>query len=193
MSGYENAPATKLLATNCCACGKPLVDAKSVEVGMGPVCRKKYGYDTDVGEYERKAANVLIHKLAVAVSGGNVDLESLKCAIVLRELGFAKIADIFVHRGAGVVIEEREIEDQPRYVVRTPFSPEFNQASWMPGRFGLKFPAALSGSKRKVFHWVFPRTPVARRRIFNALLTCFLGALAVGPQGPFEITKPKAA
>ena len=36
---YENAPATKMLATNCCCCGRPLVDSMSVELGIGPECR----------------------------------------------------------------------------------------------------------------------------------------------------------
>lgn len=42
--GYENAPATKLLATHCCCCARPLVDAKSVELGIGPECRKRHGF-----------------------------------------------------------------------------------------------------------------------------------------------------
>ncbi len=41
---YENSPACKLIATTCCCCGHPLVDAVSVEAGIGPDCRKKWGY-----------------------------------------------------------------------------------------------------------------------------------------------------
>jgi hypothetical protein len=41
---YESAPATKLLATHCACCSRPLVDAVSVETGIGPDCRKKHGY-----------------------------------------------------------------------------------------------------------------------------------------------------
>ena len=41
---HEKAKATRLLATHCCVCWRPLVDAKSVEMGIGPVCRKKYGH-----------------------------------------------------------------------------------------------------------------------------------------------------
>lgn len=44
-SGYENAPATRMLAIYCACCRKPLVDAKSVETGMGPVCRGKHGFN----------------------------------------------------------------------------------------------------------------------------------------------------
>jgi hypothetical protein len=41
---YENAPATRLLASHCCICGRPLVDGLSVELGLGPECRKRHGY-----------------------------------------------------------------------------------------------------------------------------------------------------
>lgn len=44
MSDYENAPAAAMLATHCC-CGRPLLDAVSVEAGIGPDCRKKHGFD----------------------------------------------------------------------------------------------------------------------------------------------------
>jgi Family of unknown function (DUF6011) len=190
---YQDAPATKIMATHCACCGKPLLDAKSVEIGIGPVCRKKYGYGADVPEDARKAANVLIHALAAAVGAGAVGLDVLKQTKELYALGFPKIADIFLHRGVGITIEAGEYEGTLRYAVRTPYEPAFNQASWMPGRFGKKLPVALSHSKRKVFHWLFPHTPEAKRRIFKALLACFPGALAFGPQGPFEVVLPAQA
>lgn len=48
MSTYENAPATRMLATHCAVCSRPLVDAASVEAGMGPDCRDRHGYDDPV-------------------------------------------------------------------------------------------------------------------------------------------------
>lgn len=36
MSSYETAPATRKLATHCVCCGRPLVDARSVSLGIGP-------------------------------------------------------------------------------------------------------------------------------------------------------------
>ena len=33
--------------THCCICGRPLDNDASVEVGIGPVCEKKYGLDND--------------------------------------------------------------------------------------------------------------------------------------------------
>ena len=41
---YESAPATAMLATHCAACGRPLLDADSVEAGLGPECRKRHGF-----------------------------------------------------------------------------------------------------------------------------------------------------
>lgn len=37
---HDNAHATILVATHCCMCGRALVDADSVECGIGPKCRK---------------------------------------------------------------------------------------------------------------------------------------------------------
>lgn len=63
---YENAPASSLLATNCLCCNRPLVDAASVEAGIGPICREKYGYNSQIDEATRVEANVLIHEAARA-------------------------------------------------------------------------------------------------------------------------------
>ena len=63
-TGYENSPACQLLATACAACGRPLVDSLSVETGMGPICREKYGYNLPGLEGTRAAANALVHRVA---------------------------------------------------------------------------------------------------------------------------------
>jgi hypothetical protein len=49
-AGYENAPATKMIAVNCACCARPLLDARSVETGMGPICRRKHGFNEADGE-----------------------------------------------------------------------------------------------------------------------------------------------
>jgi len=41
-NGYEQALSTRLLATHCCCCNRPLRDADSVSLGIGPICREKY-------------------------------------------------------------------------------------------------------------------------------------------------------
>ncbi len=91
---YENAPATRMLATQCAACGRPLVDAVSVEAGMGPDCRKKYGVAPDATEEARTEANALVYQIALDQSGPEV----LGKALQLRALGFEGLADRIVKR-----------------------------------------------------------------------------------------------
>jgi len=81
--GYENATSTKLLATNCAMCSRPLRDAQSVEAGIGPDCRERYGAPDAITEEARVEANKLIHRVAVAQDKGTAKLGIAR----LRELG----------------------------------------------------------------------------------------------------------
>lgn len=40
--GYEDAPATHMMAKTCMFCGRPLVDPDSLERGVGPICASKH-------------------------------------------------------------------------------------------------------------------------------------------------------
>lgn len=40
---YLESPVVPVVATRCACCNQPLVDSVSVELGIGPVCRRKYG------------------------------------------------------------------------------------------------------------------------------------------------------
>lgn len=191
--GYENSAACEIMATNCCACGKPLVDAKSVETGIGPVCRKKYGYDAGVSEKAREMANQVVYALACAISEGTVTLSTLESVEQLRVLGFPLIADIFVSNGVSVSIDVRDHEGEERYFVRAPYDPAFNQSCWINGRVGVKDVVAMTVSKRKVFHWTFPKTEASRKRIWGALVKHHAGRLAVANGVPFQIAPLKTA
>lgn len=62
MSDYTQAPATLLAATKCAVCGKPLLDAESLRLGVGPICVKR-----DLPKEQdahRLQANSLIYKIA---------------------------------------------------------------------------------------------------------------------------------
>ena len=95
---YENAPATQLLATHCCCCARPLVDAKSVELGVGPDCRKKHGYEKAEVEPDWLAF--------LAATDGLVAVEEIgeiKHAEVLWRLGgleTRRVANLLVYRVA---------------------------------------------------------------------------------------------
>lgn len=110
-NGYENAPATKILATHCAACGRPLLDSVSVEIGMGPDCRKKYmGKATGHSDEARAEANQLVHQIAIAVSHSSVAevLSTSQALDRLRSLGFDKLADKLELSWVKVRIEERD-------------------------------------------------------------------------------------
>jgi hypothetical protein len=189
MSDYENAPATAMLATHCCCCHRPLVDSKSVEMGIGPDCRAKYGFDIPVSGEARRKANKIVHKIAALVSAGLLGLDLLQAAEELTGLGFAALAKIIQLRAASVTIELRE---DGRLWVRVPYNPEFNQISWVHGRKGTK--VAEEGKKKPIFYWTFPNTLEAKRVLFAALQQCYQGQVAVGPKGGFVVeTVEKAA
>jgi hypothetical protein len=170
---YENAPATEMLATYCAACGRPLVDSVSVEVGLGPECRKRHGWNADVDEETRGEANRIVHRIAVEQTGAAV----LEGVAKLRELGFAKLADRVVKRVKPIVIEET---DDGRLAVKAPYRGEAVEG-WrrVPGRRFDK------ESKRNVI-------PVSSKRALWELLKAhYAGEYGIGPKGAFEV--PAAA
>lgn len=89
MAGYESAPATRLLATHCCVCGRPLVDATSVEIGIGPDCRG--GSDGGIDNATRVEANALTYRAAIAAQKGKV-AEVMAIADAIEALGLNYLA-----------------------------------------------------------------------------------------------------
>jgi hypothetical protein len=55
---WVDSPACVLVATHCCACNHPLVNALSVTSGIGPECAKKYGAQAPQAEPNFAAACV---------------------------------------------------------------------------------------------------------------------------------------
>lgn len=131
MSTYENAPATKLLATNCACCGRALVDAVSVETGVGPDCREMHGYAEAQGDADwaradrfldgavmldetqqtpREAVNILVHR--VARSAKTID-KNFAAAIfnAIDALGFSVLAERIAKR-FHATLEARLTEEQ---------------------------------------------------------------------------------
>lgn len=101
--GYEDAPATAMLATHCAVCSRPLLDAASVNAGMGPDCRRKHGYNVACSDEDRAAANREIQALA----NPNILPEYIGPAIArIRALGFEQLAKVLEHRRCDVAIED---------------------------------------------------------------------------------------
>lgn len=63
---YENAVSTRLIATHCAVCRRPLRDAVSVERGVGPDCAERYGY----GEAQTEPTWLVVAVALTEVAGG---------------------------------------------------------------------------------------------------------------------------
>lgn len=201
MSNYEDAPSTKMIATDCACCGRPLRDAKSVETGMGPHCRAKHGYDEalevdflavasalastlteehyvamvkGVGD-ARQAANKIVHHIACMGLGMHV----APFVAALRELGFVKLSDIMSKRLAEISIARTDSTVE----VEAPFSEEFNHlVRQIPSRRWVKNEGRKGG--RNVFSSTVPGVDA---RVFGALRKAFPGKAALGPKGLFKL------
>lgn len=165
---YLDAPATRMIATNCAACGRPLLDAKSVEIGLGPDCRKRLGFDQQVSEDARREANMLVYRIALEQTG-EVAVER---AERLRALGFPALADRILSRVVDIAIWR----DGDRLVVKAPFREEAREA-WR----------SIPGRRWDVNNRVSVFPCSARPAIHSVLCAFYCGALAVGPKGPFVV------
>jgi hypothetical protein len=191
--GYESAISTKLLATHCAACSRPLRDADSVEAGIGPDCRAKYGYGsaqgvadwgtaralaaklgpedrTTVSENDgdaKKIANVFVQRAAVAPRESRGGYVEVIAALGYRTLA-AKLAD-----AAGEVIEIKR--KASTYSVITPYRPEFVD--------GLK--AARVGARwdPSAKAWEVPADERARAGLWRLVKTYFPGAFLSSDRG----------
>lgn len=178
MSDYTSAPATKLLATHCAACARPLVDAQSVESGVGPECRKKHGLPDTLTDAARAECNAAVYRLALQASDlAPAGYDAAADLNVLIAAGATKLADRCLKRMAAV----RITEEGGRLVVEAPYS-EAAAGAWrtVPGRRWDKDRKANTA-------------PVSSRPALWALLqTYYGGRIGRGPRGAFLIPRPAA-
>jgi hypothetical protein len=91
---YVNAPSTKMLATHCAICSRPLRDAQSVEVGIGPICRERVAAMDKLSEDTRVAVNKFLYEIALLIStpGGFDHRRLMMLMLCLQRLGAVQIA-----------------------------------------------------------------------------------------------------
>lgn len=195
---YEVARSTRLVATLCACCARPLRDAVSVEAGMGPMCRETHGYAApdlsadwnavhtalsghfaalnlpdDWDSSPRRAANLLVHRVAVEQEGEI----AVACVNALLALGFAKLSRRIAVRLAKIVLSD----EGTFFAVKAPYH---------EGLFVI--PGRRWDPETKT-HRVEAPTEIRARdglkdRIYYALADAFPGALAWGPKGLFVLT-----
>lgn len=177
MPGYENAPATKLLATHCAVCARPLLDAKSVELGIGPDCRRKYGYDLAVSEEARKEANGLVYLIAAKQSG----METVQAIARLGELGFTKLADRILTRMDAI----RIVRVGSKVRVFTPYRAAAS-AGWH------RIPGCRGAKEGKTFFREMPDDKATVDAMNAHIRVHFAGLPAITAKGVFIIGNAKA-
>ncbi len=204
---YLNDPNTHRMATRCCCCGRKLLDAKSVEIGIGPTCRNKFGYTTDITDDQRETVNKLIHDAGVQCEImankelGDVARYSaagllLDVADRIEGLGLSRVASKVRERFTGISLDavkdtpvyewdyrnRREVETDRTHtaiVLRAPYSADFNH---------LRKNLRLRGRPVKTndgFHWEFSNND--KRLVDEVVRKAFAGMLAIGPKGIFVI------
>jgi hypothetical protein len=202
---YENDPATALLATDCAVCNRALRDAVSVEAGIGPDCRRKYGYgeaqgDADWSAFDgilaaapfdlvaalvpargdaHRTANILVHRAACAAR----DERAIHARLV-GALGYTVLAAALA-RGAGDVVEVQPLDDES-LTVRAPYSPAFNDALRRQ-RVGARWDREVRTSAKRPGAWVVPATATAKRGLLAALREAFTGTLLVSARGVTQL------
>lgn len=182
MSNYTDAPATKLLATRCACCNRELLDAVSVEGGIGPDCRKKYmGKTEGASEDARIEANQIVYQIALTISGkgpkgvGAMLAEATPNGTLiarLRTLGFAKLAD----KLEKACMPIRITESGSVLTLVAPFCEDALSAQRsIPGRW-------WDGARKCT------EFPVTQKLAVWAMLCRFYAGLAgVGPKGAFVV------
>lgn len=182
--GYENSASTLMLATNCVCCGRPLVDAVSVEMGIGPECRKG-AYPENLAESHGEA-NKLVYEASKLAQAGAVE-KVLEISKQLKELGFdelsKKVATRFKNaprrmKDAKIIIEETE----DGLLVKTPYRRGESQAfinAWreIPGR---KYDRVSQKN-------IVPKEQ--KPALWNLLTEFFPGKWGNGPKGVFRVPK----
>ena len=212
---YESAPATKLVATLCACCGKNLLDAESVEAGMGPVCRKKHGYVTaqmepDWREVLRLTESCLPLAEVFEKLGGSPGAET-QLAVVscwhLGGLGTRRVANLIVYR-----IACRQEGPDVLHLAEALRALGFTKLSERIAARLVKIRIRVSSSDPRELVVVTPNTeesirtlravpgrrwdPVtktsrvpitSKRDLHAALVYAFPGAVGLGPKGLFSL------
>ena len=179
MSNYLNAPATRLLATNCIVCGRALVDAISVSLGIGPECRD--GENDGISEETRVAANKLVFEASLAASAGEI-YKVHEFADAIRALGLENLAEKVGRRFVNA-LNNAEIEitvNGDSLIVKTPYrrgDAEAFKNAWreIPGR---RWNRDLNANQIPAYQ---------KAALWRLLQKFFSGKYGRGPKGIFRV------
>lgn len=166
MSDYAEAPATALLATHCALCGRALLDAPSVESGMGPTCRARVLAHAPTEH--RAEVNAIVSRIAARPDAAEVPALVAQVAAY----GYRTLAERLTER----LVEGRAITVRVEggvILVAAPYSEAFVTA------LRECAPARRWDGEAKV--WRVPAS--AKRGLWNAMLRAYPGAPLITDRG----------
>lgn len=90
-----------LILTTCILCGLPLSHPTSVEIGIGPICRRKASIEENLTPVVVNAANAILARIMAT----SVDMESLQSLV---KLGLPNLALAVAKKFALVIFSRHE-------------------------------------------------------------------------------------
>jgi hypothetical protein len=167
--GVENMD--NIIATNCAVCKRTLVDAVSVEMGIGPHCRKKYMPPSDALLEHRDTANKLVYEASHSTRERRSAIAKELISLGFKDVGVAirgKAKIVIKGTGGGWLL------------VKAPYTPDFAAAMAR-----IRYSARSWNQKKKA--WAFHKA--VKADVWGALLACYEGQLALGPKGYFMVER----
>ena len=189
--------------THCSCCGRPRTDATSVEQGIGPICRGKYGYE-DAPDITDAMASEIVEALqemkdaqvadaaaqAVVENDCRAAAKVLNIALAIWRKQGGNTDDMLVALKAlrlmtfeklatqvGTKVAKVVVEvDKERVHFKTPYDETYT------GRI-RRIKGAQFDKKSK--RWSVPVD--GKRPAWEAMQACYGGLLGVGPKGMFTI------
>lgn len=154
----------RLLKQRCIACGKPVVEAQSVEAGMGPVCRKRYAWEGLPAD-SRELLNNVLTELSFDPTIDNV----CRAIGTAQRVGADRLEKLLIARFVDVEVVET---NDKFYTIR------FDYHEGMILRL-RKAPGAFFNRKQKV--WWVPQ--VNRHFLWVAICENYPGRLCKSAKG----------
>ena len=185
-ASYLNDPATHMLNTQCIVCSTPLRDAKSVELGIGPVCRAKNGFGKEIAAADRIVANRKIREAATAKYHDDIE-RVFELANDIEALGLDQLAQII--RLRFITVQLIDVDDG-WFDLHTPYDGDFLGAMkakvpWNQ-REAVRDPEKLNrNGKPKFKHWRIAQG--SKRALLGVLARFWPGTRAMGGKGVFVI------
>lgn len=155
--------------THCAICHAALTDAASVEIGIGPVCRKRCDYDS-IPANLRERANALIARVSLNLKD---PAEVRFCADELRTMGLDKLAACLLDRFAVIFLRETETE----VAALCPYKIEFNANARVANALWSWNTRSFRYFKRGRGAWTLPKSSASKNAFWAALVTAFPGMI----------------